>query len=149
MKNMIRVFFSLLQLKWTLTGNEHCSCFCNRTAITLTKLQALVTLNDEQFVEAARHLAVRSLTEGGDTTIGRLQALGQHVLVRPLRDEELAIMEHSLAELQTHYAAHGEDATKLLAVGESPMDETIPPEELAAWTMLANEMLNLDEVLNK
>jgi hypothetical protein len=127
-------------------NREYCVVRRERTN---TPLQALVTLNDEQFIEAARQLASRSLKDGGDTMAARLQTLGQRVLVRPVRAEELAVLERSLAELQSYYTAHGEDAAELLKVGESPADETIPAEELAAWTMLANQMLNLDEVLNK
>ena len=127
-------------------NREYCIVQRERTN---TPLQALVTLNDEQFVEAARHIAGLTLKEGGETTTERLHDLGRRVLVRPLRDEELAILETSLADLQSHYASHGEDAAELLAVGESPVDESLPAAQLAAWTMLANEMLNLDEVLNK
>ncbi|TVS19333.1 MAG: DUF1553 domain-containing protein [Planctomycetaceae bacterium] len=116
---------------------------------TNTPLQALVTLNDPQFVEAARHLAQRSLIDGGDTLSSRLDYLAQRLLCRPLDDVELAIVEASLTDLAKHYARHPDDARLLLAVGESPTDPSLDPAELAAWTMLANQMMNLDEVLNK
>ena len=58
-------------------------------------------------------------------------------------------METSLAELLTYYRDHLDDAKKLLAVGESKRDETLDPATHAAWTMLANQLMNLDEVLNK
>jgi hypothetical protein len=51
--------------------------------------------------------------------------------------------------LLTFYKAHADDAKKLLAVGESPRDKTVDPAEHAAWTMLCNQLMNLDEVLNK
>ncbi|MCA9103403.1 MAG: DUF1553 domain-containing protein [Planctomycetales bacterium] len=127
-------------------NREYCVVKRERTN---TPLQALVTLNDEQFVEAARQLASSCLNDAAGSTQDRLRDLGQRVLLRPVNDEELAILERSLAELTEYYAAHPEDAAELLAVGESPVDESLPADALAAWTMLANEVFNLDEVLNK
>ena len=72
-----------------------------------------------------------------------------HAAREPLRPEEVAVVKESLAALSAYYRGHPEDAKKLIAVGESKADAALPPAELAAWTMLANELLNLDEVLNK
>jgi hypothetical protein len=121
---------------------------------TNTPLQALVTLNDVQFVEAARHLAQRALlASGGRESPGnddeRLDFVARRLLARPFRTEELAIVKASLAELSVYYQANPEDATKLIAVGESKADPAVDPQQLAAWTMLVNELMNLDEVLNK
>ena len=66
---------------------------------TNTPLQALVTLNDEQFIEAARHLAQRTLIEGGNDFEPRLQWLALRLLARPLRTEEVAIVDRSLRGL--------------------------------------------------
>jgi hypothetical protein len=116
---------------------------------TNTPLQALVTLNDEQFVEAARNLAERTLKHGGSTTGDRLDFVTDRLLSRPFRPEERKVAEASLADLLAHYQAHPDDAKALIAVGESKADPKLDPSTLAAWTMLANELLNLDEVLNK
>jgi hypothetical protein len=116
---------------------------------TNTPLQALVTLNDPQFVEAARFLAQTTLKEGGDKDEGRLDFLARRLLCRPLRPEEMRVVRASLRDLLLHYKAHAEEAKKLLAVGEAKIDAKLEPGTLAAWTMLANEMMNLDEVLNK
>jgi hypothetical protein len=116
---------------------------------TNTPLQALVTLNDVQFVEAARFLAQRVLKEGGDNDDARLSFLANRLLARPFRAEELPIVTQSLADLLSHYRAHPEEAQQLIAVGESKADGALDPAELAAWTMLTNELMNLDEVLNK
>lgn len=116
---------------------------------TNTPLQALVTLNDPQFVEAARRLAERALKEGGTTTATRLDFVARRLLARPFRTEEAQIAGASLTELLTHYRAHTDEARKLIAVGESRADQALDAPTLAAWTMLANELLNLDEVLNK
>ncbi|MBV9122508.1 MAG: DUF1553 domain-containing protein, partial [Planctomycetes bacterium] len=116
---------------------------------TNTPLQALVTLNDPQFVEAARHLAQRTLKEGGDQEDGRIDFLAQHLLARSLRPEETQVVRTTLNNLLAYYHGHAADARKLIAVGESPVDPALDPGKLAAWTMVTNQMMNLDEVLNK
>lgn len=116
---------------------------------TNTPLQALVTLNDPQFVEAARCLAQLTLRQGGASDESRCDFLARRVLCRPWRAEELPIVRASLQDLLAYYRSHPEDARQLLPVGESPVDAGLDPATLAAWTMLANEVFNLDEVLNK
>jgi hypothetical protein len=116
---------------------------------TNTPLQALVTLNDVQFVEAARHLAQAALKDGGDQTASRIDLLARRLLARPFRAEEIEVVQDSLAELLAYYKEHGEDAKKLIAVGESKADPNLDAATLAAWTMLVNQLMNLDEVLNK
>jgi hypothetical protein len=70
-------------------------------------------------------------------------------LARPFRDAELQILRESLAQLRSHYHEHGDEAKKLITFGESKPDVNLNPSELAAWTLLTNQLLNLDEVLNK
>ncbi len=124
--------------------------FCTvRRERTNTPLQALVTLNDEQFVEAARHLAELAITTEGSETNSRLDLIGSRLLARGFTSEEITILEQSLQEILSYYEGNLDDARKLLAVGESLADDKIPPAELAAWTMLVNQLMNLDEVLNK
>jgi Protein of unknown function (DUF1553) len=122
---------------------------CVRRERTDTPLQALVTLNDVQFVEAARHLAQNAIKFGGTTDDGRLDYIARRLLARPLNAKELAVVKSSLSELVHHYRTHDTDAKELIAVGESKADSAADPSLLAAWTMLANELMNLDEVLNK
>lgn len=116
---------------------------------TNTPLQALATLNDPTFVEAARNLAQQALTKGGTSTESRLKFVSERLLARPFTAVERQVVEASLKELLDYYSAHPDDAKKLIAVGESKADATIDVPTLAAWTMLTNEILNLDEVLNK
>jgi mono/diheme cytochrome c family protein len=116
---------------------------------TNTPLQALVTLNDPQFVEAARNLAEKALKEGGDQPAARIDYIARRLLARPFSPEELGVVEASLNDLLSHYKAAPEDAKKLVAVGESKADPSLNVSTLAGWTMLVNELLNLDEVLNK
>ncbi len=127
-------------------SREYCVVRRERTN---TPLQALVTLNDEQFVEAARNLAQRALLDGGSDFPRRLHVIGLRLLARPLRPEEIRIIQESCRALSEYYQAHPEDVKDLLAIGDSPTDPSLNSAELAAWTMLVNQLMNLDEVLNK
>lgn len=115
---------------------------------TNTPLQALVTLNDEQFVEAARYLAGRALQEKS-VFEDRLEFISQRLISRSFRAEEQQVIKSSLAGLEDYYKAHPEEAAKVIAIGESKANEKLDVSELAAWTMLMNELMNLDEVLCK
>ncbi len=126
-------------------SRENCTVRRERTN---TPLQALVTLNDPQFVEAARALADLALNSGGGTDESRIDLLFRRLLARPPDSDEAHVVKSSLADLVAWYAAHPDDARQLVAVGESrPHTDDLP--RLAAWTMLANELMNLDEVLCK
>ena len=115
---------------------------------TNTPLQALVTLNDPQFVESARALADRAWEIGGQTDDSRIDFVARRLVARPLLPQELPIVKQSLADLQAYYGAHPEEAKQLITVGDSKPRLT-DPAQLAAWTMLTNELMNLDEVLCK
>jgi hypothetical protein len=115
---------------------------------TNTPLQALVTLNDPQFVEAARMLAEHAL-KAAPKDDARIDYLARRLLARSFRAEETAAVQTSLKDLEDFYKSHTDDAKQLIAVGEAKADPSADPTKLAAWTMLSNELLNLDEVLNK
>ncbi|MFN0050771.1 MAG: DUF1553 domain-containing protein, partial [Planctomycetales bacterium] len=112
-------------------------------------LQALATLNDPTFVEAARHLAQRTLLEGGTTQDSRLDFLTRRILSRPLHSAERSVAVQALHDLTAFYQDRPQEAAALIAVGDSRADSSLDPKLLAAWTMLANELFNLDEALNK
>jgi hypothetical protein len=116
---------------------------------TNTPLQALVTLNDPQFVEAARHLAQRALLEADGEDTDRIDFIARQLLARPFRAEELAVVRGTLTDLLLYYRSQPDDARKLIAVGESRPDPGLDASLLAAWTMVVNQLMNLDEVLNK
>ncbi len=132
----------------TLNAPNRETCAVRRER-TNTPLQALITLNDPQFVEAARHLAQRALKEGGDKAETRIDFIARRLLARPFRAEEMPVVQDSLNDLLAHYKDRADDARKLIAVGESRPDASLDPPTLAAWTMLVNQLMNLDEVLNK
>jgi len=123
------------------------SCTIKRER-TNTPLQALVTLNDPQFVEAARALADRALEIGGDSDDQRIDFIARRLLARPLAAGETTLVRESLAGLAEWYKAHPDDARQVVAVGESK-PRAADPAVLAAWTMLTNQLMNLDEFLCK
>ncbi|MFV0443272.1 MAG: DUF1553 domain-containing protein [Planctomycetaceae bacterium] len=116
---------------------------------TNTPLQALVTLNDPQFFEAARQLAQVAIKSSANAAAGTLDTIAQRVLSRSLSSTEQSIVLADLQQFQEYYQSHPDDAAALIAVGDSPADATIPPAQLAAWTMVCNELLNLDEAITK
>jgi hypothetical protein len=116
---------------------------------TNTPLQALVTMNDTQFVEAARMLAQRAMIRGGSDAGKRFEFLARSLLARDLDQREVEIVRRAWRDYLNYYDSNPGDAKKLLAVGESKADESLNKAEFAALTMVANQMMNLDEVLNK
>ena len=116
---------------------------------TNTPLQALVTMNDTQFVEASRYLAQRAIREAGDDFDRQLDYMTTRLLARDFGENERAVARRTYDGFVGYYGDNRQDAKKLLSTGESAPDEALPPVESAALTMLANQMMNLDEILNK
>lgn len=127
-------------------GREMCSM---RQENTNTPMQALVVLNDPTFVEAARHLAGRMVTEGGERSAARIRYGYRLLLARELNQNELQILLGALSDYQTHFIEHQDAAKELLGVGESEADVAIAEPELAAYTMLASVMLNTDKAITR
>jgi hypothetical protein len=116
---------------------------------TNTPMQALMLMNDPQYVDAARAFARRVLAEGGESAEERIAYAFEAATARPARAAETAIL---IATLQTHMGQMAEDAegaSQLALIGEVDPDAPVDVAELAAWTMMANLILNLDEVINK
>jgi len=122
---------------------------CTRRQRTDTPLQALVTMNDEQWVEAARALAQRVIIDGGRQPEQRIDLMSEILLSHDPRPQMAEVLEGSLAQMEKHYEADPKAARALVSVGEKKRDASIPAPELAAWTMVASEMLNLDETVTK
>jgi hypothetical protein len=115
---------------------------------TNTPLQALVLMNDPQFVEAARRLAENAL-KGAAGTDARLDHIAVRLLARPLETEERGIARDVLDRLFERYRSRPGDAGALIATGASAPDASLDPAELAAWTLAASQILCLDATLNK
>ena len=116
---------------------------------TNTPLQALVTMNDPQFVEAARALAQNALMSGKGKPDKGFDYMASHLLGRSFDVNEKQIVARSYHDYLNYYDSKPQDAAKLLSVGESKGDPKLSKAEFAAMTMVANELFNLDEVLTK
>jgi hypothetical protein len=123
-------------------SRETCTVRRDRTD---TPLQALVTLNDPQFIEAARQLAQASLESGNDA----FDFMAERLLARPLTGKEKKLVAASANDLLAQYKSNPKAAEQLLKVGEKKPDAKLDAPTLAAYTMVANELMNMDEVLNK
>jgi hypothetical protein len=120
-----------------------------RRSVTNTPLQALVLLNDPTYVEAARFLAARMLTEGGKTATGRINYAFRLATGRIPDARERAVLVEAAQEAVADYRLHSGQAAQLLTVGASRSDSRFNPGELAAWTTVASIILNLDETITK
>ena len=128
-------------------SRQYCTVTKTRTN---TPLHALTTLNDTTYVEAARVLGTRVLEElPSASDADRLTRLFRRVLIRPPRAEESAALAASLARFRAHFEAREDAARELLSVGHRSAPESLEAREAAAWTALANVLLNLDEALSK
>lgn len=116
---------------------------------TNTPLQALQLMNDIQHFEAARVLAELVLSEGGKTTDERITFLYRTVLSRKPDADELQLVTKALAKQCELYAADPEAAKKAIRVGEAKPKGVASDAEIAAWTMICNLVLNLDEVVTR
>jgi hypothetical protein len=111
-------------------------------------LQAFVTMNDPQFVEAARNLAARAVRSSNDFNT-RLDLITESLLARDLSAKERPVLRKLHDRALKTYQADADAAKSLLAVGESKTDMQLSAVELAAWTLVASEIMNLDESLTK
>jgi hypothetical protein len=121
---------------------------CTRRDRTDTPLQALVTMNDPEFVEAARHLAAKALRSDPQFD-KRLDQITEALLARRFTSAERAVAKDLEEHAQKEYAKNPDAAKSLLTVGESPADNKLPAPDLAAWTLVASQIMNLDESLTK
>ncbi|HEV3344577.1 MAG TPA: PSD1 and planctomycete cytochrome C domain-containing protein [Pirellulales bacterium] len=119
-----------------------------RRARTNTPLQALILMNDPTYVEAARKLAERVLSEPG-TTDERLSKTFCLVVGRSPSEREKEVLRRVFVTQLAAFRADSDAIGKLLGVGESPRDERFEPAELAAWATVASLVLNLDEAVTR
>src|SRR5262249_28324748 len=115
---------------------------------TTTPLQALVLLNDVQFVEASRAFAERMLHRSGTDT-DRIRWGFEECLSRPPSDAELQTLTRALIRERSRYQSDEKLARAYLGAGESPRDEQIPPVAHAAWSQIASLLLNLSETVTR
>ncbi|MEM6843303.1 MAG: DUF1553 domain-containing protein [Bacteroidota bacterium] len=123
---------------------ERTLCAVKRQS-TSTPLQSLALLNDPQLVEAARKLAEKMLIERQTKLEDQIAYGFQAVTSRIPAEDELEILLNLYQEKQAYYQGHIREAESLIQVGEAPRDEQLDPVDLAAMTIVANTLFNLDE----
>jgi hypothetical protein len=123
---------------------------CNlRRERTNTPLQALLLLNDPQYFEAARALAGRTLIEGGEGDEARAKWLLETSLARAASAEEVAEVVRFVDAQREDFKAKPDDAKPVAEYGGASLPAGHEAPDVAAWTLAANLILNLDEVLSK
>jgi len=116
---------------------------------TNTPLQALVTLNDDQFVEASRCFAERLLEQEPSDDAKRLDLAFEMATGRYANERRKELLLELLATETERFKSDNTAATELLSVGEAKRNESLDTSQHAAWTIVASVILNLDETLNK
>jgi hypothetical protein len=127
-------------------NRDNCTVYRERTN---TPLQALTLLNDPQFVEASRVLAVRAFTSGGKELAGRISYAFRLGTSRTPSSDEVNILVSLYGKELKHFSEAKASAAELLSVGEYPIDKVFDKAELAAMTIVANTILNHDEAYVK
>jgi hypothetical protein len=115
-----------------------------RRARTNTPLQALVTLNDVVYVEAAQALARRAVKDGGATPEDWAAYAFRQCLIRPPHPDEVSRLVKLFDEAKAAYAKDAAKAKEMATNPLGPAPEGADVTELAAWTVVANVLLNLD-----
>ncbi len=122
--------------------------FCVRRERTNTPLQAFVTMNDIQFIESARVLASKALTDQSDLD-SQLDFISTRILSRLFDQQERDILKASYQLQLDNYQANPEEAQQLISYGEIDTDTSLDPAQLASLTMVCSQIFNLDETINK
>jgi hypothetical protein len=116
---------------------------------TNTPLQALALLNDPQFVEASRAFAARMMTEGGKDAEDRIRYGFRLATARKPDRDEVKVLQSVLKQQLISYGKDTQAADKLLSVGSFKPQQTLKDSDLAAYTIVASMLLNLDETITK
>ena len=133
-------------LTFDATTREFCAV---KRQTTSTPLQALVLLNDPQYVEAARGLAQRSFREGGVSLESRITFAFRTLTARPPGSRELATLKALYREQVEEFRSGRSDAQKLLGVGDAHRDASIDPVGCAAMTVVVQALLSYDETVTR
>jgi hypothetical protein len=133
-------------LAFDAPSREECTCERPRSNIPQ---QALVLLNDPEFVEAARVFAQHTIQKGGTGDDTRIAWAFERATSRPPRPEEQHVLLRVLHKHRMDYANQPGQAKQLLTVGDAPVPKDIEPVELAAWTNVCRVILNLHETITR
>lgn len=120
-----------------------------RRSRTNTPLQALVTLNDPVYVEAAQALGREMVAKGGESVSDKIGYGLRHALIRQPKEEEVSRLSALYQNAYDDFSASPEDAKQMAEDPLGPIPEGSDAAELAAWTVVCNVILNLDEMFMK
>jgi hypothetical protein len=123
-------------------------CTCDRPKSNIPQ-QALVLLNDPEFVEAAKAFAAKVLADGGKSDEAKMSWAFERATGRTPKPEESKILLALLKKHREQFVAKPEDAKKLLSVGDMAPPKDAKPEELAAWVSACRAILNLHETITR
>jgi hypothetical protein len=138
--------FSAPSVLATFDASRRDVCVVQRER-TNTPLQPLITLNAPHFVEASRHLAARAMRLADSSPEQKIDFMAERLLTRPLRAEQRQVLLNAYASFRQSFTEPRAQA--YVSVGESPVDAALPPRDLAAWTVVASQLLNTDQALSK
>ena len=124
------------------------SCVVRRER-TNTPLQALLLMNDPQYVEAARHLAQLTLDQNSDDIESDIEFMYERVMMRSVSKPVLEILKQDLMTSISDFIKRPDEAKELINIGEQPAPEHYDAVQLASLTMLANLLMNQDEFVSK
>ncbi|MDF1812103.1 MAG: PSD1 and planctomycete cytochrome C domain-containing protein [Verrucomicrobiales bacterium] len=122
---------------------------CTARGVSNTPLQALQLMNDIQHIEAARNFAHRILQEGGESDAEKIRWAWRAATSRYPDKEEVQVVKNALDQHRNRYLSDENAAAELITYGESKPDDSLSKPELAAYTLVANLILNLDETVCK
>ena len=123
-------------------------CTCDRPKSNIPQ-QALVLLNDPEFVEAAKAFAAKALKDGGATDDAKVAWAFERATGRVAKPEETQVLLSVLNKHRKQFADKPDDAKKLLAIGDMPVPKDTKPEELSAWVSVCRVILNLHETITR
>lgn len=111
---------------------------------TTTPMQALLLLNDPQFIEASRVLAERLFSEAGDSQQARIKLAMRLLTSRLPTDSEIEVIEQIYQEQLEEFSNNPANTSALLAIGDAPYDTSLDKTKLAATTMMVSTIMNFD-----
>ena len=134
-------------LAFDATSRETCTA---RRETTTTPLQALVLLNDPQYIEAARSVAQLVMESQGQKEIGKqFEELSLRILNRPLNPTEAAVLQDAYREQREYFASHPQATHEYLGIGETKRDATIDAVDHAAMSVVAGMLMCFDDFIMK
>ncbi len=120
-----------------------------RRGRTNTPLQALVSMNDPVYIEAAQSLARRTIENGGKTTAAKAAFAFRACLVRAPSDAEVTVLAKLFDDAKAKFSKDATKATQFATNPLGPLPKGVDVSEAAAWTVVVNVIMNLDEMLMK